>query len=640
MRNAKNGQWWISSPQRALANNSAAYTEKPDIEIFLKEWLSLIESKCGERGIFNRVAATKKAASTGRRKIEGHQFGTNPCLVGETLVAVADGRGAVSIKQLADEGKDVPVFCYDHNQQITVRKMINPRITGYQVPIFEVTIEGGHKFKATSNHKVRTVDGDYVEVKDLKPGDSLSVISRMLCPNGGSDLYWMITNKSDQTSEHHLISNYYYGDLPDGYQTHHINFDSTDNAPSNLARLSIQEHNLVHERVFGTSNPGELNGNWSQVTNDQIKQHARSLVKKLGHPFSNGAWVSYAKENNLPQSFSDYRKNELGDVETLARWACLEENIIPKQWIHLNPRTIKRLKHFLSMGYDIDYRDGQIVFKKQCSCGAFFETLSPEHCYCSQKCRPEDWQQKWKHSIVVGQKETYKKLKDLKQKKQLTIFNDLKFKLKRDPLQREWVSECKKAQAGYLAFATYSELKKQAHHFNHRVIEIREVGRDDVYNGTVETFHNFFIGGWEEKTKKMGNPKMVFVNNLNCGEIVLRSGGVCNLSEVIIRPGDSIEELCRKVEIATIIGTFQSLLTEYRYLRNVWKKNAEDERLLGVSLTGIMDHPILSKVTDEARSVLMKMKEVAIDTNKKWADILEIEPSAAITTVKPSRHSF
>jgi ribonucleoside-diphosphate reductase alpha chain len=121
-----------------------------------------------------------------------------------------------------------------------------------------------------------------------------------------------------------------------------------------------------------------------------------------------------------------------------------------------------------------------------------------------------------------------------------------------------------------------------------------------------------------------------------CGEIILRSGGVCNLSEVIVRPDDSLEELCRKIEIATIIGTFQSLLTDYRYLRNVWKKNAEDERLLGVSLTGIMDHPLLSQVTDEARSALRAMKEVAIATNKKWADTLGIEPSAAITTVKPS----
>ena len=79
MRNAKNGQWWMDNPQRTLSNNSVAYTEKPDIEIFIKEWLTLIESKSGERGIFNRVSATKKALSTGRRKVEGFNLGTNPC---------------------------------------------------------------------------------------------------------------------------------------------------------------------------------------------------------------------------------------------------------------------------------------------------------------------------------------------------------------------------------------------------------------------------------------------------------------------------------------------------------------------------------------------------------------------------------
>ena len=78
MRNAKTGQWWINNGQRALANNSVAYTEKPEIEIFLREWLTLIESKSGERGIFNRISAQKKAAENGRRK-SALVLLTNPC---------------------------------------------------------------------------------------------------------------------------------------------------------------------------------------------------------------------------------------------------------------------------------------------------------------------------------------------------------------------------------------------------------------------------------------------------------------------------------------------------------------------------------------------------------------------------------
>lgn len=119
-----------------------------------------------------------------------------------------------------------------------------------------------------------------------------------------------------------------------------------------------------------------------------------------------------------------------------------------------------------------------------------------------------------------------------------------------------------------------------------------------------------------------------------CGEIVLRPKGFCNLSEVVVRNGDDAEALRRKVEVATIIGTFQSTLTDFRYLRPIWKRNAEEERLLGVSLTGIMDNAILAQSPDPA--LLESLKEHAIQTNKLWSDVLGINPSVAITTVKPS----
>lgn len=115
-----------------------------------------------------------------------------------------------------------------------------------------------------------------------------------------------------------------------------------------------------------------------------------------------------------------------------------------------------------------------------------------------------------------------------------------------------------------------------------------------------------------------------------CGEINLRNNGFCNLSEVVIRESDSLETLKEKVKIATIIGTFQSTLTNFRYIRSIWKKNAEEERLLGVSLTGIMDHPVLSRVTEEAKEWLKEMKQVAYDTNSQWAKIIGIEESVAL----------
>lgn len=121
-----------------------------------------------------------------------------------------------------------------------------------------------------------------------------------------------------------------------------------------------------------------------------------------------------------------------------------------------------------------------------------------------------------------------------------------------------------------------------------------------------------------------------------CGEIILRSKGLCNLSEVVIREGDTLADLKEKVRIATIIGTFQSTLTNFRYLRSDWRKNQEEERLLGVSMTGIMDHPVLSKPTEETVQWLTELREHAININKEWAERLGIPQSAAITTVKPS----
>ena len=121
-----------------------------------------------------------------------------------------------------------------------------------------------------------------------------------------------------------------------------------------------------------------------------------------------------------------------------------------------------------------------------------------------------------------------------------------------------------------------------------------------------------------------------------CAEITLRSAGLCNLTEVVIRADDTLETLIDKVNVATIMGTYQSMLVDFRHVRPIWKQNQEEERLLGVSLTGIMDHPVLSRTSDEAVEWFKAMKQAAIATNKEWAEKLGINQSVAITTVKPS----
>lgn len=121
-----------------------------------------------------------------------------------------------------------------------------------------------------------------------------------------------------------------------------------------------------------------------------------------------------------------------------------------------------------------------------------------------------------------------------------------------------------------------------------------------------------------------------------CSERILRPKGLCNLSEVIIRPNDDKDTLCRKVRQATILGCVQAAYTDFNFISREWKKNAEEERLIGVSLTGIRDHHVLNRVTKEAKLWLTEMKQVCIDTAKEWSDALEINMPACQTCIKPS----
>ena len=121
-----------------------------------------------------------------------------------------------------------------------------------------------------------------------------------------------------------------------------------------------------------------------------------------------------------------------------------------------------------------------------------------------------------------------------------------------------------------------------------------------------------------------------------CSEIILRPYQFCNLTEVVVRATDAIEDLERKVKLATILGTIQSTYTHFPYLRKKWKDNTEEERLLGVSLTGIMDNPLMTSKNAGLDKTLEHLRSVAVATNAEWADRLGIPRSAAITCVKPS----
>ena len=141
----------------------------------------------------------------------------------------------------------------------------------------------------------------------------------------------------------------------------------------------------------------------------------------------------------------------------------------------------------------------------------------------------------------------------------------------------------------------------------------------------------------QKQAKKNGrrDPDYEFGTN-PCSEIILRPHQFCNLTEVVIRATDTLEELKRKVRLATILGTAQSTLTSFPYLRKIWRDNTEEERLLGVSLTGIMDNQLTNGKSGKLNETLCQLKKQAIVTNKDYASKWNIPQSTAITCVKPS----
>lgn len=182
MRVAKSGQWWIEYSHRSLANNSVAYTEKPEIGIFMKEWLSLYESKSGERGIFNRMAAQKKAKKQGIRKWEGIDFLTNPCVSGDMVVDILSN--GIPFRMTVE---DAVFLCNNSSENIKILSMSQDGTTGYN----EVTFAGktrkdadllmitdeetGYFIKCTPDHLVYTKNRGYVMAKDLVENDELMI---------------------------------------------------------------------------------------------------------------------------------------------------------------------------------------------------------------------------------------------------------------------------------------------------------------------------------------------------------------------------------------------------------------------------------------------------------------------------------
>jgi hypothetical protein len=516
MRHAKDGQFWKTHPHRALANNSVAYTEKPSSDVFLSEFLSLIRSGSGERGIFNREACEFLIQQNEYRK-GGFPWLSNPCFTGDMRLLTDNG-----YFNLSELSKQKFVNVVNEEGNISKGRVWSNGIK----PVYEVVLEGKFKnIKCTEDHEFKLNDGSSCLAKDLK--------GKRLKP------FCKVRKIQDESFD---FDDFYAGFLfGDG----------------SLTRLSSKSHLGMEVRIG--KDDYDIADLLGLEEGDNYNTYAHDLAVKYNFPSA----VTY--DRVLPETL-----NITDDF--LCGLYSANGSVIESACRVSYKTTSKKLS--LQICDELKKRD--------ISC---YITTNKAH---SVKHANGTYVSRESYDVNIADAVSFMKFAEI------IGFGQI--------YKQEKLHRCILAKAPF-------------------VRSIRFIGEEEVFDFSEPLIHWGVIEG-------------VVVHN--CSERVLRPRGLCNLSEVIVRPEDDKDTLCRKVRQATILGCVQACYTDFNFVSREWKKNAEDERLIGVSLTGVRDHKVLNKVSKEAKLWLTEMKQVCIDTALEWSAALEINMPACQTCIKPS----
>jgi ribonucleotide reductase alpha subunit len=508
---------------------------------------------------------------------------TNPCTTGETLVAVADGRGAVSISELADEGRDVPVYCQGPGG-VAIRWGRRPRKTRSNVPIFKVALDDGSMIRATADHKFMLRNGTYKPLSELRPGDSLMSFNKYQYVQGDNEdrRYWaVLLNQPDNhvawAPEHRLFMEFATGKAIryPGQVVHHKDFNGLNNCWDNLEVMTVAAHDALHrERMLGDSNPMRSRW-WEQLSAEEQAKHRQRISDLLSG--ENNPRYGVALPNDL-----------CGRIKSS----------VQRFWSEPAHRTEhgQRIRAVMSEEVRAKISAAKTVQRETRKCA------NPD-CDQTFEVTPGSLQRYHNHACsTVAGRETYARESPERcaavREAQIQLGLALKAERGRLPLKREFMKVAQERgvnpHVGYY-WPDYDTFLDAVQHANHRVVSVEFDGNEDVYNITVDEFHNLAYITNPNSVTRTGQARMTGIITANCGEQWLEPYGNCclgsiNLARHVRADGQlDWEKLRESVELSTHF--LDNVVTANKYVPAVpeLQQAAFNCRRIGLGIMGLGD---------------------------------------------------
>lgn len=441
-------------------------------------------------------------------------MGFNPCFAGETLIAVADGRGAVPIAQLAKEGRDVPVYSMNpEDGKVAIKWARNPRLTGVDMEVVRVSLDDGSSIVVTPNHKFYNRMGETIEAKDLQYGDSLPRLTKRLemvnkkDPNSKYLRMYLETRETQNTSrlqEHKIISQFFhkkrwqelYEEIENdkqykensgfiengGIVVHHRDYNKINNSPDNLEPMRWREHTRIHARdLFGEKNP-MWGKSHSEETKKLIGEKSKERWKIEGYKeLVMAGWTDEKKKSaakKISESYTPERK-----MQSAAKLKAFREKMTQDTYADFLNKIQQGKYEEFSKYTDLKtiWEGNRLRVVKNCEgCGdeMVLPISSREKCFCSISCantKKESIENRriGRNIVLVSKQE-----KILHQ--QIKAYENLQQILPREPMKKEWEDECRRLGVSFrtrtigttenpYAINSFEHLKKMVKKYGHEI---------------------------------------------------------------------------------------------------------------------------------------------------------------------------